>query len=193
MFIVNDRSERHYGRPHCERRDGRPHYYPVSAVMAGLTVSAAMAVLANILWAPMADRNVISAMAGLTNILWAPMADLMNILSPSPNPLFRLCRPTSFMTSLSNAPSFLLVLVGGVGGGWCLNHGPLTHRRLRRCSYLYLHHVLHRILLRSCYAVPPSSNFCNFRPCPSVPRGIPDLRRHHISSCGIGSFPIWPP
>ena len=49
MFIVNDHSERRDNRPLCERRNGRPHLYPVSAVVAGLTVSVAMADLTNIL------------------------------------------------------------------------------------------------------------------------------------------------
>ena len=44
--------------------------------MAGLTMSAKMAGLANILWAPMADLTVSAVMVGLTNVLWAPMADL---------------------------------------------------------------------------------------------------------------------
>ena len=51
--------------------------------MAGLTVSAAMAGLANILWEPMADLTVSAAMAGLTNVLWAPMSDLTDF-PPSP-------------------------------------------------------------------------------------------------------------
>ena len=42
-----------------------------------------MAVLTNILWAPMADLTARAAMAGLTNVLWAPMADLTDV-SPSP-------------------------------------------------------------------------------------------------------------
>ena len=42
----------------------------MSAVMAGLT---------NILWAPMADLTVSAEMSGLTNVLWAPMADLADV------------------------------------------------------------------------------------------------------------------
>ena len=51
--------------------------------MAGLTVSATMVGLTNILWEPMADLTVSATIAGLTNILWAPMADLTDF-SPSP-------------------------------------------------------------------------------------------------------------
>ena len=94
--------------------------------MAYLTVSAAMAGLTNVLWAPVADLTVSAAMAGLA-ILWAPMADLTDFFPsilwapmadftdffPSPNPSFRLRRPTSFATGLSVALSFLPVLVGG--------------------------------------------------------------------------------
>ena len=80
--------------------------------MADLTVSAAMEGLMNILWAPMDDLTVSATIAGL-NILSALVANLTNILSPSPNPSFRLRRPTSFSAGLSAAPSFLPVLVGG--------------------------------------------------------------------------------
>ena len=51
--------------------------------MSGLTVSAVMAGLTNILRATMTDLTVSAVMAGLTNVLWAPMADLTNF-SPSP-------------------------------------------------------------------------------------------------------------
>ena len=51
--------------------------------MAGLTVSAVMAGLTNIMWALMADLTVSAAMAGFTNFLWALMADL-TVFFPSP-------------------------------------------------------------------------------------------------------------
>ena len=47
--------------------------------MSGLTVSAAMTGLINILWAPMAGLTVSAVIAGLT-ILWYPMADLMDFI-----------------------------------------------------------------------------------------------------------------
>ena len=50
----------------------------VIATMAGLTVSAAMEGLTNIMWAPMDDFTVSAAMSGLTNVLQAPMADLVD-------------------------------------------------------------------------------------------------------------------
>ena len=72
----------------------------------------------------------------------------MNIFSSSPNPSFLLCRPTSFPTVLTAAPNFLPILARG--GGWCLNHVPLAHRRLRRC-YRLLHpsdHPVHHGISR---------------------------------------------
>ena len=57
MFIVNENSERRDGRPHCERRDGRPH------------CERRLECLTNIMWALMADLTLTAAMAGLTNVL----------------------------------------------------------------------------------------------------------------------------
>ena len=62
-----------------------------------------------ILWVPMADLTYISL-----SILWETMVDLTDF-PPSTYPLFHLCQPNSFVTGLSDAPSFLPVLVGGDG------------------------------------------------------------------------------
>ena len=133
--------------------------------MTGLTVSTAIAGLTNILWAPLADLTVSAAMLGLNNILWAPMDDLTvsaltagltNILYLYPNSSFRLQQSTSFANGLSVALSFLPVLVGG---GWCLNHGPLTHPRLcRGTSYSREIQLTLRISTRMSYVGSPSTN-----------------------------------
>ena len=103
--------------------------------MDDLTVSAAMAGLTNVLWAPdgwphlllwaLMDGptevspirlNILSrlwASNGWTHlILWAPMAGPTEVPFPI-NPSSRLRRPTSSASVMSAAPSFLSVLVGG--------------------------------------------------------------------------------
>ena len=60
------------------------------------------------------------------------------------------------------------------GGGWCLNHDPLAHRRLRRCSRLFPlsdHLVCHRISRRYRGAVPMSFFDLDPAPVPVSPVG----------------------
>ena len=128
-FIVNEHSERRDGRPHCERHDGKPHSCSVDNYgHVGNYVH-------------VGDYGHVSNYDhvgdyGHVGAKWlappSPMGDgaCPHRGFPIPlNPSFRLRQTTSFVSVLSASPSFLSVLVGG---GWCLNHCPLSHRRLRR-------------------------------------------------------------
>ena len=109
--------------------------------------------------------------------LWALMADLMDV-SPSPQSIV-LSTPTYLLCDRSvRRPEFSIRLGGG--GGWCLNHYPLAHRRLPCYFRLCLRHIRHQIFRRY---ESPSSNICEVGPFPSVPRGIPALQLHQIFSC----------
>ena len=158
MFIANEHSDRCNGRPHCERHDGRTH-------------SCSVGDYGHVGPEWMAPPSPVGADGWPHRGLPIPL-----------NPLSYLHQSTSFASVLSAAPSFLSVLVGG---GWCLNHCPPSHIRLRSYFHLcrrHVHHVHHQILRRY---ESPSSNNC---PCPSVPCGMPVLRRHQIFSCSCS----WP-
>ena len=81
--------------------------------------------------------------------------------------------PTYLLPNSSDRrPNFMPVLVVVGGGSWCLNHGPLAHRFLRRCSRLFQqsdHLVPHQILRRYCGAVPLSFFDRDPCSCPSAP------------------------
>ena len=166
-----DYSKRLMTWPYCDLRD----------VMASL-------------WAMRWQSSQISCKCQWLDSLWEPWYHgLMYIFSSFPNPLFFLRRPTYLPTFLTAATNFLPVLVGG---GWCLNHGPLAHPCLRCCSRFFRqndHLFCHRILCCFRGAVPLS--FFDRVPCycPSVPHRIPDLRRRQTFASQIDPWPPWLP
>ena len=170
------------------------------APMVDLTVSAVMAGLTNVLWAPMAGPTFSCGrqMAGPTDIYhssvgakWmAPPStvgadDCPHRGYPHLPQSIVLSTPTYLLRVRSVRRPEFPVRIGG-GGGWCLNHLPFTHCRLRRYFPLYFRHVRHQI---SRCSESLSSDVCDVRPCPSIPFGIPVLRRHQIFSCSY-SWPL---